>query len=517
MVGRFWSVSWILVATTVLRGEPPRDRLQAVADTLAVQTAMHMAREHLLHDRPAEAVAVLEKHLSRIDGNAKYLTLLRDAYRAYIKRLHLKNDHAKARVYEEHLRILEGKAMPNEAKPLDSSLAPAELPPELLLGEGANRAADSNRRETASPQARAIVDPAIQQASFDQQEKESFLKRAEELFHKRQYLAAGQFYEKASQSGGALSQLDKERWAYCKMFRVVEVLNQAALDEATFLKLQQELNDVKKLAPRLTYADKVLAELKKRKKAAPIPVQHSGPDENGWLIAESENFVVYHNQPRDIAGMAARHAERTRTRMFKKWLDREPTPWKRKCEIYLHADAQAYSRATGVPQESPGHSSFYIDNGRILGRRIDLRCDNANLLIAVLPHETTHAVLTGNLDGDTPPRWADEGIAVLSEPRELIDGHLRKLPDLKRSGKLFRIGQLIEMPDYPDPRFIDAFYAQSVALVEFLVHKKGSREFTLFITDGLKGDFRSSLRKHYGYTDYQQLEAEWTRAYCGTP
>src|SRR5262249_5791649 len=152
--------------------------------------------------------------------------------------------------------------------------------------------------------------------------------------------------------------------------------------------------------------------------------------------------------------------------MQRKWLGQSLPPWNPKCEIFLHASAQDYSRATGVPASSPGHSSFQLDAGRVLSRRIDLHCDDNNIFMAILPHEATHVVLAGSF-GDKPvPRWADEGIAVLTEPRDKIERHLRTLPDHRQAHQLFPVRQLVNMSDYPDPHYVAAFYAESVSLVE---------------------------------------------------
>ena len=62
----------------------PSNRDGVIADTLAVQTAMQQARDYLLRNQPRAAVEILERELPRINGNTLYLTLLRDAYRAYV-------------------------------------------------------------------------------------------------------------------------------------------------------------------------------------------------------------------------------------------------------------------------------------------------------------------------------------------------------------------------------------------------------------------------------------------------
>src|SRR5262249_49862727 len=75
-------------------------------NTLALQKAMVMARSYLRMDDPKRAVEVLERSLEYANGNSTYLELLRDAYRAYIKDLGLKNQGGAAQVYSQRLVLL---------------------------------------------------------------------------------------------------------------------------------------------------------------------------------------------------------------------------------------------------------------------------------------------------------------------------------------------------------------------------------------------------------------------------
>src|SRR5262249_53792010 len=79
----------------------------AIENTLAVQKAVLQARDHLLQAEPKKAVDVLEANLTRINGDRKYLALLRDAYRSYLKDPSLVNQPALADVYHKRLKILE--------------------------------------------------------------------------------------------------------------------------------------------------------------------------------------------------------------------------------------------------------------------------------------------------------------------------------------------------------------------------------------------------------------------------
>jgi hypothetical protein len=245
-------------------------------------------------------------------------------------------------------------------------------------------------------------------------------------------------------------------------------------------------------------------------------VRHLQRTPEGWQVAESASFRIYHNQPREVVEKAAAAAEATRAEVLRRWFgELTAAAWNPPPEMYLHGTADAYSHATGIPANSPGHSTIRSDAGRVVSRRVDLHCDDPTMLTAVLPHETTHVVLAGRFGPHQVPRWVDEGIAVLSEPRERIDRHLRNLPAHQQ--QLFALRQLLELADYPQPRAVGVFYAQSVSVVEFLSREKGPQTFVRFVNDGLNGGYEQALRRHYGYQDFNDLEQHWRRHAFGQP
>jgi hypothetical protein len=196
--------------------------------------------------------------------------------------------------------------------------------------------------------------------------------------------------------------------------------------------------------------------------------------------------------------------------MLARWFEDKAETWSPRCDLYLHPTAQGYTRSPGgPPASSPGHSTISLDSGRVISRRIDVRCDDPNMLTGVLPHETTHVVLAGRFGQHHVPRWADEGMAVLSEPRDRINLHLRNLPSHRRDGTLFTIGQLMRMAEYPEAKLIGPFYAQSVSVVEFLCKKKGHQTFTRFLREGLDTGYEKALKRAYGYSDFAELDRDW--------
>jgi hypothetical protein len=488
------------------------ERDPSISTTLAVQTALQQGREHLLHGNPQAAVYVLEGQLARINGSREYLATLRDAYRAYIRELRLANKEAEAAEYLKRLRILDPGAL------MDGSVA---------RGANPQPAAETPR---ATPTARAkIDDDPFRPENAARDDANGPLRRAEQEFLAKHYEAAARLYEEASHAIPNLGADSKEQWAYCKLHQVVEQLNSPAAGGPSYADLEREVRVALELAPRAQvqeYGKKVLlARIQERqsgsvtegagREEAPVAVRHTDRQADGWAVAETANFRVFHRQARDLAERVAQAAERTRTAMQRKWFGEVGEDWNPRCDLYLHATAHDYSEATGVPANSPGHSEIRTEAGRVIGRRMYLHCDDPNMVTAVLPHETTHVVIAGRFGESPVPRWADEGLAVLTEPRDKIDRHLRNLPQYRQDRMLFGLRQLMQMNDYPDPRYIGSFYAESVSLVDYLARQKGPLTFTAFLRDGLRGGYEPALKRYYGFSDFNDLQEHWLQSVFG--
>jgi hypothetical protein len=481
-----------------------------IDDVLAVQTAMQQGRDYLLHNNAATAVEVLERQLHLINGNQRYLALLREAYRLRIHDLTLAKQEAAARVYADRLRILEWAPSAGPAAPTPAAVA-ATVPAQRPM---VARACRDDQEETTRL---ATVDRS--------QRARDLLAQAEQHFNKGHYHEAGGLFEQAHGLDGRCTDASGERWAYCKLHGVVEQLNARS---SAYAAMETEIRSALSLAPGLDYGKRLLNEISKRRgdgRSGParaaagegeIAVRELGLNADGWQVAETANFRVFYRQSSELAEQAARVAERTRTAMYSKWFGAACDDWNPKCDLFLHATGQDYNQATRAPVSSPGHSSFrYDDHGQLASRRIDLRCDHPDLLTAVLPHETTHTVLAGSFGAQQMPRWADEGMAVLTEPRDKIERYLRNLPQHYQDRHLFQVRQLMQMPDYPHPDYVGAFYAQSVSIVEFLTNKEGPRVFADFVRDGLKDGYEAALRKHYKYQDFAAMQEDWLHATLG--
>lgn len=494
-----------------------------ISTTLAVQAALQKGKSHLIQGEFQAAVDVLESQISRIDGSITYLNAMRDAYRGCIKTLKLAGDEEKAATYLRRLQILDPQASVDFTTP--KPVVPvAGIKPEA-------QPVKEPKKPVKEPVARAKIDetppPRPSAAVLRAQEAQGFVKQGDQHFHSQNYAKAGELYTRANELlPDALGEA-KERWGYCKLSFVVERLNEEKqIDSKEWPGLEREVRTAMALMPKLgTYGAKLLSTIENRRDgvkaareekpvavpvaASEVAVKHSQAAGSRWALAETANFRIFHALERTEAEEIARIAEATRVGMQTKWFGKVQPDWSPRCDIYLHANADAYSRETGVPGNSPGHSTLQTEGDRVLTRRVDLRLDNPNLLKGVLPHETTHVVLAGQF-GPTPvPRWVDEGIAVLTEPRELIDRHVKNLPAHRRDNLLLSVRQLMELNDYPHPRQVGAFYGQSVTLVEYLSQLKGPQTFTQFMRDGLQGGYEPALKRHFGIQGYNELQSRW--------
>jgi tetratricopeptide (TPR) repeat protein len=469
----------------------------------AVQDAFHRGRAALARGEFLEAVQLLEARLAWINGDPAYLDLLREAYRSCIPRLEHQGQSALAQCYRDRLRILESPSSPpgNRRPSAGDQTPPAGEEARLVV-----RGRSDDEPPSAPPA------PAAPSAS------PSLVEQADRAFLARRYQEAQTLYARAYEQDRSLPRLCRERWAYCKLHWVTEQLNNQAR-HPDWLLLETEVRTALSLAPRLEFGQTLLRHIEAA--AAPAlngagrswPIRHLPELVQGWQVAVSPNFRVFHHDAA-LAEQVLRVAEQTRAAVLRKWFAEEsPADWATPCDIYLHADARAYAHATGTPADSPGHSSIGAerhDASRIHSRRIDLHTDEPHMLRAVLPHETTHVTLAGRFGPKPLPRWADEGIAVLSEPYERIQRHLQPLWQNPDDDRRFTAAELMAQEEYPGAGKMAFFYGQSATLVQFLTEQKGPRAFTDFLREAQSQGYAAALKRHYGL-DLPELEQRWQR------
>jgi tetratricopeptide (TPR) repeat protein len=475
---------------------PPDDDARLRAQ-LAVQTALQQGRDCLQRGDYQGAVYCLEREIARVNGSRDYLNALREAYRGYARELLAANKGDEARIYLRRLQILDPGAhldtpvVQEESTPLPRKIAGPAIRGQKPDSEPSDPFASTNH--AADDSARTLID------------------RAAEEFSRKQYLVAGRLYQQAYDLDPGAAAASREQWAYCRLYTVADAINRSTGTSADLDAEVRRVLDMTASDKLQAFGKDLLRRLQERGSAdVAVEVKHTPAQGERWAEAESANFRIIHRQSQEFAEKVVRIAEATRVKASKKWFGDVPPAWTPKCVVYLHADGAEYSRLTGAPPKSPGHSTMPAEGQRGMLRRIDLRCDATHMLEGVLPHETTHIVLFGRFGSKHIPRWADEGMAVHSEPRELIELHLRNLPRHAQERKLFSMAELVRMPDYPESGLIGPFYAQSVSLVDYLSAQRGGCQvLAQFVRDGMESGWEEALKRHYGIESFAELDRRW--------
>jgi hypothetical protein len=496
-----------------------------ITSTLEVQAALQQGRTHLLRGDYAAAVHVLESQIARIDGQQQYLLALRDAYRGLIKSMKMTGRDAEAAIYVRRLLILDpGSSLDYpQATGLPSKGAPPRPAPEKKEEKAAPIAPPLVRLKSADePPPRPVIDPFSEANHRRADEARGYLEQAEKFFQSERFVQAGEFYAKASEAMPESLKDARERWAYCKLHQVNERLTakEQKATAADLAEMEQQVRWAIGVMPKLEASGKLLlanieksrnggAEKSQQDAAPEIVVKHSRAPGAKWALADTPNFRIFHNLDQAQAEKIARIAETTRTSMQKKWFGQVSPDWEPRCDLYIHENAESYARETGQSQSTPGHATISSKGERIISRRLDMRLDAANMLDGVLPHETTHVVLAGRFGPNFIPRWADEGMAMLTQPREQLEVFLKNLPAHRSESELFTVQQLMEMKDFPQRHLHGMFYAQSLSVVDYLTSLRGPQEFVAFLNDGLRTGYEAALRKHYGIAGYQALQTQW--------
>jgi tetratricopeptide (TPR) repeat protein len=516
-----------------LTAEPDRD--SAVAATLAVQEALKSGREAMAAGQYGGAVHVLEQQLARINGNREYLASLRDAYRGYVKELRQAGRGDEAQTYLRRLEILDPGArldFPDAPKGAAVAVTPAPPPvtppppaPEPIAPKvvavtpppKATPTDDGSKppllvRGQGPEETTAIGDP-FNPRNSKVNPAPALVASADKAYRDKDYRTAGRLFEKAHEADPLSVASRHDEWAYCKLFAVKE--NFSSADGPALDRLEAEVREAISLSPRLQDTGKeYLAGIKTRRAGSPVAVRHLPQKVGNWSVSESDNFRIFHKEDREIAQKVAESAERTRREMGQKWFGQDGE-WKFRCDLYVHPTAADYSRNTGKPATWTAHSTINLEAGRVVLRRIDLRADDPDLLTASLPHEATHTVLAGHFGTHHAPRWADEGMALLSEPDAKHEAYRRKLAEARQNGLLMRVRDLITMEEYPEPSRAFAFYLQSVSLTDYLVKQPGGPQaFARFVNEALKSNYDEALQKTYGM-DMLTLEQRWRSATFG--
>ncbi|MCA1686165.1 MAG: hypothetical protein LC745_09320, partial [Planctomycetia bacterium] len=370
------------------------------------------------------------------------------------------------------------------------------------------------------------------------------VKAAVEAFQAEKYDDAGKLFA-ALERDGKLPAEFRSHWAYCRAVEVVRKLNARPSSAQEWAAIDSEIQNIRTLSPSNWFAEylrNLASERNRDPQARParsnkVVLRGSSPDEPAASSApgspsfpaptpppaagpaptipwssrpvESSNFVVVHvGKDRALAERAAQAAEAARESQVKRW-GAAADPWNPRCEIVLFPNARDFARETLQPADSPGFSTMGMNAGKVVLRRVHLRTDHPNMVKAILPHEVAHVVLADLFPTQQIPRWADEGMAVLAEPHSEQAIRAADLNEPLRSGRVFRVRDLMAMDNYPKPEFWGLYYAQSVSLTRFLVETGSPSQFVRFVQQSQKTGVEPALRQVYSVSGFAELQKRW--------
>jgi hypothetical protein len=448
----------------------------------------------------------------------------------------------------------------------DAPTEPTEAPRPSSPGREAPTAPPSTAGETgdraAAPSPGGADAGATRGGDTDDPDpKPADVADADAAFRARRYDEAGRIYGELARKG-RLPDVRRDPWAYCRMVTIVERINAAPRASHDWDAIQAEIGQIRALSPKNWYAEylrNLVAELKAKSRpaaAGPVVLRGGSPEEEPrdeapatrrrrfvaaatppeeaseaqrppspvaddrapgqagqpigtWQVWDTPNFRILHADA-ELAQQVARVAEAVREEQGRRWGSQQQAGerWSPRCDIYLYPTAALFREMTGQPEESPGFSTMGLNQGKVVARRVNLRVDHPNLTTAILPHEVTHVVLADLFADVQIPRWADEGMAVLSEPTSEQDLRAADLARPLAEGRLFRLADLMKM-DYPDGRFWSLYYAQSVSLARYLVELGTPEQFVSFVRGTQRNSIDAELKRVYGLDGLGDLQDRW--------
>ncbi len=227
-----------------------------------------------------------------------------------------------------------------------------------------------------------------------------------------------------------------------------------------------------------------------------------------WIDLETANCIVYYKST-ESAKTVAKRVEETLKRVTEQ-LQYTKLDWHReKCKVFVFDDADAW---TEFVKESGTSSEWAAGFAYGALREVYMHAgDPDDMLNRVLPHELTH-VIHREYAGDEDvhlPLWLLEGLACHNQfaGKGQLLGLARGAVD---SPHFIQLGRLTALRNYPrNSGEIDLFYAESLALVEFIFDRFGHEGLVRLHKKLRKTDEFDKLVKRAFKMKVDEFEREW--------
>lgn len=215
---------------------------------------------------------------------------------------------------------------------------------------------------------------------------------------------------------------------------------------------------------------------------------------------ESANFLIRSPASGIDTDAFAQRCEAIRSELQKELFgSAEPPQWTPKCEIVLHPTRTQYLQTVGSGgSQTSGSANVGLNNGRVTKRRIDLLAAAGSESSPALRHELVHVLFADRFPTKAPPKWAEEGLALLSDSEEKQNRHRVDFRQAKQTHTTIPLDSLLGCANYPPGCDRPAFYGQSHAVVEHLVLRESPKRFIEFVQLAMETNPNSALNAVYG-------------------
>jgi hypothetical protein len=230
------------------------------------------------------------------------------------------------------------------------------------------------------------------------------------------------------------------------------------------------------------------------------------------ISAGFESFTVVGVDADRAAAVASRAAE-LRQRISAELLGiDQPEAWTPRCEIHVHLTEDSFVDAVGgAPASARGATSIEFVGDDVGLRRIDVMGDLPGEPIPdALAHELVHVILADRFCDGPPPRWADEGLAMLFDPEEKQLGHDEDFRDAAIRGLAWSGRDMFAIDlDPADVGRERVFYGESLALVRWFLAQGTASTFLSFLDDCDAEGIAEALERHYQIGSLAEFDNRW--------
>lgn len=228
-------------------------------------------------------------------------------------------------------------------------------------------------------------------------------------------------------------------------------------------------------------------------------------------LCQSPNFVVRTHPGGPAADAVARRCEALRQQLREHLAAQgEWDRWEPRCEVVLHPTRSSYLQAVGPGgAQTVGSSAVRLRGGEVVVRRIDLLAESRGDALSALPHELVHIVLAQLFPDEAPPRWAEEGLALLYDPADKQQRHRDDLRRALQGYGALPMQRLFLEAGSPTSWQRGVFYGQSLSVVEYLTALGTREQFVRFVQGCLESGHDAALRDVYGIDGAADLERRW--------